>query len=167
MVYDATIGQVVLIAAGAVLLMAAAQDFLDYLIPNRLVLTLVVLYPIYVLAAGGSIDWLGGLLVGASVLGVGLVLFAFRLIGGGDAKLLAATALWAGPTLILPFLLLTALAGGALALTMIACARLMVLFPGLLRIVSRETAVLGRQKLAYGVAIAAGGLFVISRHLVA
>jgi prepilin peptidase CpaA len=167
MVYDATIGQVVLIAAGAVLLAAAAQDFLDYLIPNRLVLALVALYPIYALAAAGSVDWLGGLLVGGAVLAAGLVLFAFRLIGGGDAKLLAATALWAGPALILPFLLLTAVAGGILALMMIATQRLTIFFPGLLRIVPRQTAVLSQQKLAYGVAIAAGGLFVLSRHMVA
>jgi prepilin peptidase CpaA len=166
MVYDATIGQVVLIAAGAVLLAAAAQDFLDYLIPNRLVLALVALYPIYVLAAGGSVDWLGGLLVGGSVLLAGLVLFAFRLIGGGDAKLLAATSLWAGPALILPFLLLTAVAGGILALMMIAAARLTIFFPQLLRIVPQQTAVLGQQNLAYGVAIAAGGLFVLARHMV-
>lgn len=166
MVYDATIGQVVLIAAGAVLLAAAAQDFLDYLIPNRLVLALVALYPIYVLAAGGAVDWLGGLLVGGSVLIAGLVLFAFRLIGGGDAKLLAATSLWAGPALILPFLLLTAVAGGILALMVIATARLTIFFPALLRIVPQQTAVLSQQKLAYGVAIAAGGLFVLSRHMV-
>ena len=104
MVYDATIGQVVLIAAGAVLLAAAAQDFLDYLIPNRLVLALVSLYPIYILAPGTTVDWLGGLLVGLATLAAGLLLFGFRLIGGGDAKLLAATALWAGPSLLLPFL---------------------------------------------------------------
>jgi prepilin peptidase CpaA len=168
MVYDATIGQVVLIAAGAVLLAAAAQDFLDYLIPNRLVLALVALYPIYVLAAGGgAVDWLGGILVGGAVLIAGLVLFAFRLIGGGDAKLLAATSLWAGPALILPFLLLTAVAGGILALMMIAAARLTIFFPQLLRIVPQQTAVLGQQNLAYGVAIAAGGLFVLARHMVA
>jgi prepilin peptidase CpaA len=167
MVYDATIGQVVLIAAGAVLLSAAAQDFLDYLIPNRLVLALVALYPVYILASGTSVDWLGGLLVGLATLAAGLLLFAFRLIGGGDAKLLAATALWAGPSLLLPFLLLTAFSGGVLAMMVIATGRLTVFFPVLLRIFPQQTAVLGQQKLAYGVAIAAGGLFVLSRRLVA
>jgi prepilin peptidase CpaA len=167
MVYDATIGQVVLIAAGAVLLAAAAQDFLDYLIPNRLVLALVSLYPIYILASGNTVDWLGGFLVGLATLAAGLLLFGFRLIGGGDAKLLAATALWAGPSLLLPFLLLTAFSGGVLAMMVIATGRLTVFFPVLLRIFPQQTIVLGQQKLAYGVAIAAGGLFVLSRHLVA
>jgi prepilin peptidase CpaA len=167
MVYDATIGQVVLIAAGAVLLAAAAQDFLDYVIPNRLVLALVALYPIYILASGNNVDWLGGLLVGLAMLAAGLLLFGFRLVGGGDAKLLAATALWAGPSLLLPFLLLTAFSGGVLAMMVIATGRLTVFFPVLLRIFPQQTAVLGQQKLAYGVAIAAGGLFVLSRHLAA
>jgi prepilin peptidase CpaA len=167
MVYGATIEQVVLLAAGAVLLAAAAQDFLDYLIPNRLVLSLAALYPVYVYASGSAVDWPGGLLVALAVLGVGIVLFMFNYIGGGDAKLLAATALWAGPALIFPLLVLTAVAGGVLALTLLAHARLMTFFPVLLRIAPRETAVFGRQKLAYGVAIAAGGLFVISQLLVA
>ena len=167
MVYDATIGQVVLIAAGAVLLAAAAQDFLDYLIPNRLVLALVALYPVYILASGNSVDWLGGLLVGLATLAIALLLFGFRLIGGGDAKLLAATALWAGPSLLLPFLLLTAFSGGVLAMMVIATGRLAVFFPILIRIFPQQSAVLSQQKLAYGVAIAAGGLFVLSRRLVA
>lgn len=166
MVYDATIGQVVLLAAGAVLVTAAAQDFLDYLIPNRLVLALVALYPIYALSTGGA-GWIGDVLVGVAVLIVGITLFAFRFIGGGDAKFLAATALWAGPSLIFPFLVLTALAGGALAVAMLSYGRLAAIVPVLPRVFPQSVSPLGRQQMAYGVAIAIGGLFVISQRFLA
>jgi prepilin peptidase CpaA len=103
MFYDATISQIVLLAAGAVLLTAAGEDFLDFFISNRLVLALIGLYPIYVFTTGGSVDWLGGILVALAVLAVGFFLFAFNWIGGGDVKLMAAVSLWAGPTLIASF----------------------------------------------------------------
>ena len=38
------------------------------------------------------------------------------MFGGGDAKLLAAAGLWFGTAQVLPFLVFTVLAGGALAL---------------------------------------------------
>ncbi len=44
------------------------------------------------------------------------MLFSRGLIGGGDVKLLAAAALWAGADALPPLLLLTALIGGLLAL---------------------------------------------------
>jgi Flp pilus assembly protein protease CpaA len=43
-------------------------------------------------------------------------LFARRLIGGGDVKLIAAMTLWAGPDHLALFALVTSLAGGGLAL---------------------------------------------------
>ena len=56
--------------------------------------------------------------VGASVLMLGMtfVLWHRRVFGAGDAKLLCVLAAWAGPLLAVPLLLLTLLAGGALAL---------------------------------------------------
>jgi len=47
-------------------------------------------------------------------------MFAFGWIGGGDAKLMAAASLWLGLRGIAPFALYTALAGGALALLLVA-----------------------------------------------
>lgn len=166
MFYDATISQIVLLAAGAVLLTAAGEDFLDFFISNRLVLALIGLYPIYVFTTGGSVDWLGGVLVALAVLAVGIFLFAFNWIGGGDVKLMAAVSLGAGPTLIASFLMLTAVAGGVLALTMISYWRVSALVPILPRIFAISEAH-GRRKMAYGVAIAAGGLFVITQRFVA
>jgi prepilin peptidase CpaA len=48
------------------------------------------------------------------VFAVGTGLFALRLLGGGDVKLLAAATLWAAPDYVLPFLLIVTLAGALL-----------------------------------------------------
>ena len=103
---------------------------------------------------------------------VGLGLFARELIGGGDVKLLAALSLWAGPEHFVSFMLVTALAGGALSLFSLGYGRWGVLVeaylatlgvvpasgraPRLARRLDR-----GRRSiehLAYGVAIAVGGI---------
>jgi prepilin peptidase CpaA len=53
---------------------------------------------------------------GAGLFAAGFALFSLGLFGGGDAKLLAAAGLWFGWPQTLPFLVLTVLAGGVLAL---------------------------------------------------
>jgi len=55
-------------------------------------------------------------LTGVILFVVGFMLFSAGLFGGGDAKLLAAAGVWFGSSQALPFLVFTALAGGALAL---------------------------------------------------
>ena len=47
-------------------------------------------------------------------------LFARGYIGGGDVKLIPAIALWAGPSRILEFILITTICGGLLALLIIS-----------------------------------------------
>jgi prepilin peptidase CpaA len=115
-----------------------------------------------VLASPAPVAWLGALAVAAAALAVGLGLFAARAMGGGDVKLIAAIALWAGPALVLPFLFVVALAGGALSLVMLSAARLR---PVLVREAVPQP--LSALRVPYGVAVAAGGLFVASRLLAA
>ena len=52
-----------------------------------------------------------------------MVLFGLNLVGGGDAKLLAASALWIGYEQLVPFLLYVTIFGGALALLLLAYRR--------------------------------------------
>lgn len=52
----------------------------------------------------------------AVVLTVGFVLFALNIIGGGDAKLAASTALWLGWAHTGPYILLASFIGGILTL---------------------------------------------------
>src|SRR3954471_12119338 len=76
---------------------AAASDLLTMTIPNRLCAALVAAFGVLAVAAGlGWSDLAGHLGAAAATLVVTFTLFAFGLIGGGDAKLAAATALWLG-----------------------------------------------------------------------
>ena len=99
---------------------AAATDVRRYIIPNRICVAVAALYPAYVLAvhaAGGTpVPWPWSLLFAGVMFVVGIFLFAIGALGGGDVKLLSAVTLWAGPSLFLAFLFVTAVAGAGLAL---------------------------------------------------
>jgi len=151
----------------ALLTWAAASDIRRLLIPNTVAIALAALYPAYVLAASGaghSIDWIGGLAVGGGAFAVGVALFAARFLGGGDVKLIAATALWAGPAHVLEFLVITGLAGGVLALTMLGLRYAAHLLPLELVGIRMTTNTPARgMRVPYGVAVAGGGIFVAYR----
>src|SRR3546814_4754528 len=85
-----------------ILVAAAASDWRSLTIPNRYSLAAVALFPSYAIAMGGTVDWAVHLGFAGAAFGLGFVLFALRLCGGGDVKLFAAVALWAGPSLIVP-----------------------------------------------------------------
>ncbi len=55
-----------------------------------------------------------------AALGVTFVFFWFGWIGGGDAKLFAATCLWLGPAAMLTYSIYAALLGGGLTLLLLA-----------------------------------------------
>lgn len=99
-----------------VLLMASVSDMTRRRIPNSYSIVIAACFVVACLASPERTDLLGGLWVAGAVLAVGFVLFAFGKFGGGDVKLMTAMALWAGPAAITDFLLVTALAGGGLAL---------------------------------------------------
>ncbi|MDR7037174.1 prepilin peptidase CpaA [Methylobacterium sp. BE186] len=99
---------------------AAANDLLTMLIPNRISLGLVAAFAL--IAATGLLSWSElGLHLGAGllVLAITFTLFALGKIGGGDAKLAAATALWLGFDQLIDYALVAALAGGALTLALL------------------------------------------------
>ena len=57
--------------------------------------------------------------IGAAVLAVTFVLFSMRMLGGGDAKLMAAGALWMGPDHILFYVAYVTIFGGMLSLAVL------------------------------------------------
>jgi len=110
---------------------AAASDLLTMTISNRV--SIILASGFFVLAvAGGMAPLAIASHVGAAalVLVVAFGFFACGWIGGGDAKLAAATTLWLGFEYLLNYLLYASLFGGALTLLLIQL-RLMPL-PGLL-----------------------------------
>ena len=81
----------------AVMAFAAASDLLTMTISNRVSLVLCAGFFILALASGmGAADMLSHAGAGALVLGLAFGCFAMGWIGGGDAKIAAAAALWFG-----------------------------------------------------------------------
>ena len=121
-------------------------------------------------AQWGELPW--HLLCGAGVLVVGIVIFSFGWLGGGDVKLLAALALWAGPDYLVLLLLMTCFAGGLLAIIFvlpIILSKNFAISQALdwifVKLLKRPAPMIQTQKtlglqLPYGVAIAAAGFVV-------
>jgi prepilin peptidase CpaA len=137
----------------ALLIWAAASDMQRYIIPNRICLALVALYPGY--AIGLTPAEIGiAAAIAVCVFAIGAGLFSFGIMGGGDVKLLTAVSLWAGGAYFPAFVLLTAAAGGLLALWWNPLLR--HFFPA----IAVAQAANGRPAIPYGAAIAVGGVFV-------
>ena len=140
------------LAFAVAMLVAAACDIAWRRLPNWLTAGVAVAYLPWAWAVG--IGWGGvavALAVGAVVLGLGFGLFAAGVIGGGDAKLAAAVALWVGLSFeLIRFFLVMSLAGGVLAVIILAA-----------RAFARGRP---QRPLPYGVAIAAAALDFWIRH---
>src|SRR5690606_26115242 len=96
---------------------------------------------------------------GLVVLAAAFACFAFGWIGGGDAKVAAAAALWFGFAHLLDYLLIASVLGGALTLFILMFRQwpLPYVLAGqswLLRLHHRDTGI------PYGIALAAGALLV-------
>lgn len=142
-------------------IVAALKDVTSFTIPNWTSLGLIAAFYPAALAVGAPLGLIGMMsLVGLVALIVGMAMFALNWIGGGDAKLFAATALWMGWPGVLGFLMATALAGGALALILLQM-RSNLMRPYL----QRGPAWVGRLVTApdapYGLAIAVGALVML------
>lgn len=142
-------------AFAGLLISAAVSDATSYIIPNGINAAVALLFPVYAFTGPISGDFLGSIIVAVVVLVVAGGLFAANLMGGGDVKLMAATALWAGTTEVLTFVLLTAIAGGALSLLVLLKLRIAAATG---RMVATDS-----RRVPYGLAIAFGGLYVASR----
>jgi prepilin peptidase CpaA len=103
---------------------AASSDLLTMRIANWLVILVVLAYLVLALLLNIPWEQIGWAAVAAlAVLVVAFALFAFGWIGGGDAKLVSATAMWVGTTVMLQYLIYAALLGGALTLIILAFRR--------------------------------------------
>lgn len=103
---------------------AALRDVASFEVPNWLPAAMVLVFIALWLAGGQGMAVLGWhLSAGLAVLAAGWTLFAAGIMGGGDAKMLAAGALWIGWPGLAEFVLATALAGGVLALVIVALRR--------------------------------------------
>ncbi|MGG7578046.1 A24 family peptidase [Rhizobium sp. Nf11,1] len=139
------------------LAMAAFSDLFTMTIPNRISLILVVSFLVLAPFFGLGLQAIGmHLAAGAIVFTACFVLFAFNVMGGGDAKLLTATALWFGLNESLLFLMTdVAIIGGLITL-------LILLVRGQSNTILAiglpvPNSLLLAKKIPYGIAIAIGG----------
>ena len=144
----------------ALMAWAAASDLLTMTIPNRLTLGLAGAFVVFAVAARLP-PWEIAMCVAASaaVLAVCFGLFAMGWMGGGDAKLAAASALWFGFAPLMDYLLTAALAGGGLTLALLGMRtltlpRFALGWPWLVRLHDKATGV------PYGIALAFAALAV-------
>jgi len=139
---------------------AGLMDLLTMKIRNWLVLALLAFYAVLAPAVGLDPETIGWSVVTALVvLLCAFLLFSLNWIGGGDAKLAAATTLWLGAELTLDYLLYTALFGGALSVILLSFRRFELPLgrrasPWISRLHMHETGV------PYGVAMAPAALLV-------
>jgi len=151
----------VLVVLPALLLAAALWDLTSFTIPNALCAALTGLFLVFALAVPLGLSSLGWHLVaGLAGLVLGFTLFALGWIGGGDAKLFAATALWLGFSDLLPYAAMASLFGGVLTVSLLML-RKVPLPAGLLRqgwLVRLHDA---RSGIPYGVALAAGAFAIL------
>jgi prepilin peptidase CpaA len=181
--------QAILAICAGILIWAAISDALRLRIPNNVPLALLALFPVYFfLSHGDPIEGLKAVGLALAIFAIGFVFFARGWMGGGDVKLMSVGALWAGPALLPDFLAVTAVIGGLQAL-----ASLLPLYKFLPHWMTLAFAIPGgpapdqasaaptasaggkaglaarlfkrrrQRNLPYGIAIAAGGLYVTAR----
>ena len=144
----------------ALMAFAAASDLFTMTISNRVTLALVAGFLALALLGGmGLYDILAHAAAGATVLALAFVCFAMGWVGGGDAKMAAAVALWFGFGHMLDYLVYASLFGGALTLLLLQLRQWPLPYPlsgqsWLLRLHDRESGI------PYGIALAVGALMI-------
>lgn len=150
---------VLLLVFPAVMAFAGAMDLLTMTIPNRISVGLVAAFLLAAPLLGLSPEQFAmHVAAGLLVLMAGILLFAIGGFGGGDAKLLAAGALWIGFDQLLAFLVLTTVCGGLLAVAILFYRKL-----PLLGVYAPDWAIRLHKPgggIPYGVAIAGSALLV-------
>jgi prepilin peptidase CpaA len=142
----------------ALMAFAAASDLLTMTISNRVSLLLAAGFMVLAIAGGmGLHDMLLHAAAGMLVLAVAFACFAMGWVGGGDAKVAAAAALWFGFAHLMGYLVYASLFGGALTLLLLQFRQWPLPYPlagqpWLLKLHAKESGI------PYGIALAIGAL---------
>ncbi|WP_428152972.1 A24 family peptidase [Brevundimonas sp.] len=146
----------------ALVIVGGLHDLITMKIPNWVSLALIAaFFPVALLIGAAPMDIAIHVGIGVAALVVGMGMFAAGWVGGGDAKLLAASCLWMGLSGVAPFLLWTGIAGGVFCLFLMTARQY---FPMVAPSVSQGWVVSLMQPkgdIPYGVAIAAGALLAL------
>ncbi len=142
------VGQVSIGALAFLVIAAAILDMRSYTIPNWLAASVLLGFAASLFGSYSGLSVLGLHIAAAlMMLLVGFLLFSLNVFGGGDAKLIAAIALWTSFAALPRFLLVMSISGGLLALIILLRRCLLI-----------HTSEALDRRLPYGVAIAIAGL---------
>ncbi len=143
-----------LIALAIALVFAACTDIKRRQIDNWLNAAIALGAPVFWWTSGLALwpDVALQLAVALGAFALLCILFAVRMMGGGDVKLLTALALWIEPGAFLQLLIIMAIAGGVLTIVM-----------GAYHFLQNQKE---RLAIPYGVAIAFGGLWVLAANYI-
>jgi prepilin peptidase CpaA len=141
---------------------AGVGDVRSFKITNKLNVAIAAAFVVLAVPMGmGWLEIFGHVKVAAITLAITLSMFFIGIFGGGDAKMAGATALWLGPTAMIPFIYFTALSGGVLVLILIIGRRLAKAY-GLPRSPKWARRMLRRHSaVPYGVALGIGALIAV------
>ncbi len=166
------------------LVVAAISDIRTRKIPNWISLAIFALYLTFMAAQWilkvdpFVVDPVSSLAVGFATFAVFTAFFYFGFLGGGDVKLISAVAFWVGLKGIAPFIVIMALAGGLIAVFYIFKRDVGPEIESVDKEVNFEIEEKSKKnhvkvsknnnksaKIPYGIAISAGGLFVVNQIL--
>ena len=143
--------EILCVTLALLLVVAAVIDVRTFTISNRLNLAVVLGAPLFWWSIGLPLTNIGvQTAIAAGVFALLAGAFYAGMMGGGDVKLAAALALWFSPLSTLKFLVLMSLAGGVLTLVVL--------------LIHRMHKKQGRPEIPYGVAIAFGGLAILTQR---
>ncbi len=152
---------IVMVFAGT-MLTAAAKDATSMTIPNWISLAVIAGFIIVTPFIWDSWSVLSQhLLVGLTFFAVGFAMFAFGWLGGGDAKLMAATALWWQWDDAALYVIYTTFLGGVLALLLVFGRKYIP--ERLLTAQWAHHLFRDEKKMPYGLALAGGALLTLPK----
>jgi prepilin peptidase CpaA len=154
------VGYALMLVFPVAMAFAAANDLFTMKIPNKISLALVAAFVLSAVYTRTPLDQtLAYAGTGAVFLAAGFVMFSLRLLGGGDAKLMAAGALWMGPEHALMYVAYVTIFGGLLSAAILAYRRFVPATAMPLPIWAVKLHTRG-SGVPYGIAIAAAGLVI-------
>jgi prepilin peptidase CpaA len=156
----------ILIVGMGILAVIAYRDVRTRRIPNVLSLGIAILGLLRIILVYDPVAAGHTLAAGAAIFVAAFLLFWYGAIGGGDAKLVSATALLVGYHDLFSFLFLMSVCGGALALAMLARDTLRLWLPARwartpLATEIAECVAAPAPTVPYGVAIATAGVVML------
>ena len=147
------------------MLVAAYKDATTMTIPNWVSLVLIACFFIVQPFVFQGWDILGThVLVGFTFFLAGFAMFAFGWLGGGDAKLMAATALWWQWPDVVTYILYTTFTGAALAILLLLSRKFLPM--GLISAHIPLAMLKEEKNMPYGIALATGALLTLPKSAI-